>query len=194
MVGAEPVIWMVNEGEAVTETADITESTSTDVFLQFTKVTPLTLPLITTVVFLQPYRLTMWLISPFSTVSSGSFSWYSMTHLLPSRANLAGFLVESDWGFAGLVGFLPGGGEVLLGTVEEARKAGFLCVISLFSTFTISSLTTYAFTFTFTIFAFLAVSFSFIILDFGFVAIYAPISIVINGPPLSPLHALLAEE
>jgi hypothetical protein len=45
---------------------------------------------------------------------------------------LAGFLVESDWGLAGLVGFLAG--EVLLGTVEEARKAGFLCVISLFST------------------------------------------------------------
>jgi len=96
MVGAEPVIWMANEGEAVTETADITESTSTDVFVQFTvgfyqapvrvttgetvhkpKVTPLTLPLIATVVFLQPYRLTIWLISPFSTVSPDSFSWYS---------------------------------------------------------------------------------------------------------------------
>jgi len=57
-----------------------------------------------------------------------------MIHLFPSSANLAGFLVESDWGFAGLAGFLPGDGEVLLGTVEEVRKAGFLCVISLFST------------------------------------------------------------
>ena len=59
---------------------------------------------------------------------------HTMIHLFPSRANLAGFLVESDWGFAGLVGFLPNEGVVLLGTVEEARKAGFLCVISLFST------------------------------------------------------------
>ena len=58
----------------------------------------------------------------------------TMIHLLPSRANFAGFLDESDWGFAGLVGFLPNEGEALLGTVEEARKAGFLCVISLFST------------------------------------------------------------
>ena len=93
MVGAEPVIWIVNEGEAVTETEDITESTSTEVFLQFTvifhqtsarttfgeifhkpRVTPLTLPFITTVVFLQPYKLMIWPISPFSTVSSGSFS------------------------------------------------------------------------------------------------------------------------
>ena len=41
-------------------------------------------------------------------------------------------MVERDWGFTGLVGFLAD--EVLLGTVEEARKAGFLCVISLFST------------------------------------------------------------
>lgn len=76
MVGAEPVIWMANEGEAVTETEEITESTRTDVFLQFTvvflsnagrdnglgmvyepKVTPLTLPLMITVVFLQPYKL-----------------------------------------------------------------------------------------------------------------------------------------
>jgi len=67
---------MANEGEAVTETEDITESTRTEVFVQFTvvflssashssglgiayepNVTPLTLPLITTVVFLQPYRL-----------------------------------------------------------------------------------------------------------------------------------------
>ena len=38
MVGAEPVIWIANEGEAVTETEDITESTSTDVFVQFTVV------------------------------------------------------------------------------------------------------------------------------------------------------------
>lgn len=78
MVGAEPVIWMANEGEAVTETADITESTRIEVFVQLTvrfrqtlvkgviweavhepKVTPLTLPLITTVVFLQPYKVTM---------------------------------------------------------------------------------------------------------------------------------------
>lgn len=58
----------------------------------------------------------------------------TITHLFPSKANLAGFLLESDWGLAGLVGFLPKEGEVLLGTVEEARKAGFLCVISLFST------------------------------------------------------------
>lgn len=94
MVGAEPVIWIANEGEAVTETEEITESTSTDVFVQFTaagpsvrvmggemihqpKVTPLTLPFIATVVFLQPYKLTRWLISPSSTVSPGSFSWYS---------------------------------------------------------------------------------------------------------------------
>ena len=67
---------MANEGEAVTETEEITESTRTDVFLQFTvvflsnagrdnglgrvyepKVTPLTLPLMITVVFLQPYKL-----------------------------------------------------------------------------------------------------------------------------------------
>lgn len=33
-----------------------------------------------------------------------------------------------------MVGFLPNEGGVLLGTVEEARKAGFLCVISFFST------------------------------------------------------------
>jgi len=90
------VIWIANEGEAVTEMEDITESTRTDVFVQFTvvplsntsgatigemvhrpRVTPLTLPFTTTVVFLQPYRLTIWLISPFSTVSPGSFSWYS---------------------------------------------------------------------------------------------------------------------
>ena len=58
----------------------------------------------------------------------------TMTHFFPSRANLAGFLVERDWGFAGLDGFLLNEGEVLLETVEEARKAGFLCVISLFST------------------------------------------------------------
>jgi len=96
MVGAEPVIWMVNEGEAVTETEDITESTRTEVFVQFTvvflsgashksglgmvrepNVTPLTLPLINTVVFLQPYKLMIWLISVFSTVSPGTFSWYS---------------------------------------------------------------------------------------------------------------------
>ena len=57
-----------------------------------------------------------------------------MIHLFPSRANFGGFFVESDWGFAGLVGFLPNEGEVLLGTVGEARRAGFLCVISLFST------------------------------------------------------------
>ena len=56
----------------------------------------------------------------------------TIIHSFPSRANFAGFLEESDWGFAGLVGFLAD--EVLLGTVEEARKAGFLCVISLFST------------------------------------------------------------
>ena len=37
MVGAELVIWIANEGEAVTETDDsITESTSTEVFVQFT--------------------------------------------------------------------------------------------------------------------------------------------------------------
>jgi len=59
---------------------------------------------------------------------------HTIIHFFPSRENLAGFLVESDWGLAGFVGFLPGEGEVLLGTVEEARKAGFLCVISLFST------------------------------------------------------------
>lgn len=155
----------------MTETKEITESTSTEVLTQFTVVclsgagqgndweegshepivTPFTLPLITTVVFLHPYKLMIWLISPFSTVSPGSFSWYSYTppsgltqavaeramrtiiHFFPSRTNLAGFLVESDWGFAGLVGFLAK--EVLPGTVEAARKAGFLCVISLFSTF-----------------------------------------------------------
>ena len=58
----------------------------------------------------------------------------TIIHLFPSRANLAGFLVESDCGFTGLVGFLPDEGGVLLGTVEEARRVGFLCVISLFST------------------------------------------------------------
>ena len=57
---------------------------------------------------------------------------HTINHFPPSSANLAGFLLESDWGFAGLVGFLAN--EVLPGTVEEARKAGFLCVISLFST------------------------------------------------------------
>ena len=36
MVGAELVIWIANEGEAVTEANDITESTSTEVFVQFT--------------------------------------------------------------------------------------------------------------------------------------------------------------
>lgn len=96
MVGADPVIWMANEGEAVTETEDITESTRTEVFVQFTEVflssagqgndsgmvyepnvIPLTFPLIATVVFLQPYKLMIWLISVFSTVSPGSFSWYS---------------------------------------------------------------------------------------------------------------------
>jgi len=59
---------------------------------------------------------------------------HTIIHFFPSRANFAGFLAESDCGFAGLVGFLPNEGEVLLGTVEEARRAGFLCVISLFST------------------------------------------------------------
>ena len=99
MVGAEPVIWIANEGEAVTETEDTTESTSTEVFVQFTvvfssvgamigevihkpRVTPLTLPFITTVVFLQPYKLTMWLISPSSTVRPGSFSWYSYSAIV----------------------------------------------------------------------------------------------------------------
>jgi len=38
MVGAEPVIWIANEGEAVTETEEITESTRTEVFVQFTVV------------------------------------------------------------------------------------------------------------------------------------------------------------
>ena len=66
--------------------------------------------------------------------NGGERMTHTITHFFPSRANLAGFFVESDWGFAGLVGFLPNEGEVLLGTVEEARKAGFLCVISLFST------------------------------------------------------------
>ena len=74
------------------ETELITESTSTEVLVQFTVVflsgagqgnnkgvhepivTPFTLPLITTVVFLQPYKLTSWLMSVFSTLSSGSFS------------------------------------------------------------------------------------------------------------------------
>ena len=66
--------------------------------------------------------------------NGGEKTVHTIIHFFPSRANLAGFLVESDWGFAGLVGFLPNEGEGLLGTVEEARKAGFLCVISLFST------------------------------------------------------------
>ena len=59
---------------------------------------------------------------------------HTIVHLFPSRANFAGLLVESDCGFAALVGLLPTEGEVLLGTVEEAHRAGFLCVISLFST------------------------------------------------------------
>jgi hypothetical protein len=58
----------------------------------------------------------------------------TIIHFFPSRANLAGFLVERDWGFAGLDGFLLNEGGVLLGAVEESRNAGFLCVISLFST------------------------------------------------------------
>ena len=44
-------------------------------------------------------------------------------------------MVESEWGFAGFVGFLPNEGEVLPGTVEDARNAWFLCVISLVCTF-----------------------------------------------------------
>jgi len=36
IVGAEPVIWSVNEGELVTETDEITDSTRTDVFVQLT--------------------------------------------------------------------------------------------------------------------------------------------------------------
>jgi hypothetical protein len=36
MVGAEPVIWRANDGEFVTETVEMTESTKTDVFTQLT--------------------------------------------------------------------------------------------------------------------------------------------------------------
>lgn len=36
IIGAEPVIWIVNEGEFVTETDEMTDSTRTDVFVQFT--------------------------------------------------------------------------------------------------------------------------------------------------------------
>jgi hypothetical protein len=55
--------------------------------------------------------------------------------LFPSFANLGGFFAARCDGFFGTRGFLPGGaedGEDGVGT--EARRDGFLCVISLLST------------------------------------------------------------
>jgi hypothetical protein len=75
-VGAVPVTCTVKLSEAVTEMEEITESTSTAVFLQFTSVIALTLPLITTVEFLHANRLTVWLRSV-SSIVSVSPSWYS---------------------------------------------------------------------------------------------------------------------
>jgi hypothetical protein len=78
----------------------------------------------------------------------------TMAHLLPSSANLAGFLPIRAWGFAGLTGFFGADNKIkhvrkkneriarrapvddptVLGTVEDALNVGFLCVISLLST------------------------------------------------------------
>lgn len=58
----------------------------------------------------------------------------TMTHLLPSSANLDGFLPDNAAGLDGLVGRLDVG-LVLAGTVLEARSSGFLWVISDLSTF-----------------------------------------------------------
>src|SRR5690242_8871077 len=87
---------MAKEGEDVMEMLAMTESTRTDVLVQFTVrvvsvksidcknttsnppiVTALTFPLTSTVVFLHPYKLTTWLISVFSTTSDFSLSKYS---------------------------------------------------------------------------------------------------------------------
>jgi hypothetical protein len=52
------------------------------------------------------------------------------SHLLPSRASFGGFLPASAAGFVGRTGFLAAAG-----TTADARSSGFLCVISLLSTF-----------------------------------------------------------
>lgn len=66
-----------------------------------------------------------------------------MSHLLPSISLRGGFLVRILSGF----GFLPGMGDLprsdvcdeerlgAEGVIEEARSDGFLCVISVLSTF-----------------------------------------------------------
>lgn len=81
----------MKEGEFVTETDEMTDSTRTDVFVQFTivysqfnahiivynhipNVTALTLPLIITTDFLHPNRFTDWFSCASSTMSDGSFS------------------------------------------------------------------------------------------------------------------------
>jgi hypothetical protein len=61
----------------------------------------------------------------------------TIVHLFPSSSFLGGFLTRMLSG----LGFLPGAGlfprtdASRSGTVDEARKAGFLCVISDLSTF-----------------------------------------------------------
>jgi hypothetical protein len=80
----------------------------------------------------------------------------TMTHLFPSRANFDGLLPDKDCGLVGFSGFFgadtinhcltldrPSSGGLIipeaepevLGTTLPALSAGFLCVISLFSTF-----------------------------------------------------------
>lgn len=107
--------------EVIDRTKPIPEAASS----YLPNVTAFALPFTITVVFLQPYRLTVWLSSTFSTVSADSFSWYScrsnqdtmftvhaqsgtltMIHLLPSSANFAGFLPASACGLVGLTGRL----------------------------------------------------------------------------------------
>jgi hypothetical protein len=59
-----------------------------------------------------------------------------MFHLLPSRANLAGFFLARAAGFLDTSGFF-GADPVFVdaGTVPDALRSGFLYVISLLSTF-----------------------------------------------------------
>lgn len=86
-------------------------------------------------------------------ITNRGLSAHTISHLLPSSANLAGFLPMSACGLLGLTGRfpatvlhvkratwiqrtadLPAGEEAVAGTVPLARRAGFLCVISLLST------------------------------------------------------------
>lgn len=103
MVGADPVICKAKEGELVTDTLEMTDSTSIDVFVQFAgsrvrvstnvhqkgrqshlpTVTALTFPLIWTVTFLHPYKLITWLFSVWSMTRPRSFSKNSFSTINP---------------------------------------------------------------------------------------------------------------